>query len=123
MHLRLRDRVAELAKRFLMALEKQWALMAMAGGSARCKVPGERGSGVWGRNECGATARAQARLKGSEARGERGRVGAGRAASADGFFTAVMGARERLEGGDGSDRWVPYGGEREEERRGLSAGP
>jgi len=37
----------------------------------------ERERGLGGRNERGVTARARARLKGSEARGEHGRVGAG----------------------------------------------
>ena len=35
----------------------------------------------------------------------------------------AIGEGEQLKGGDGSDGWVPHGGEREEGRRGLSAGP
>ena len=60
-YLRLRDHVAELTKRFLMASEKQWALMAMACGSVRSECARrESECGLGGRNGRGATAQARA---------------------------------------------------------------
>jgi len=58
----------------------------------------ERERGLGGRNERGAMARARARLKGSEAWEERGRVGAGRAV---GSTASEERGRGRLGGGEG----------------------
>jgi len=103
-----------------MASEKQWALMAMAGGSVRSECARrESECGLGGRNGRGATARARAQLKGSEA--ARWRTWErGRGARSCGLDSAsVRRERERLEEEGGADRWASTVSERgRRERRG-----